>query len=64
MAKLDMPVTTIAAERNTPVEMRDGTVLRADIYRTTGTDSHPVPLIRNPSYVTLPVIPRPRTTEE
>jgi putative CocE/NonD family hydrolase len=48
LAKLDMPVTTIVAERNTPAEMRDGTVLRADIYRTSGTDSHPVLLIRNP----------------
>lgn len=48
MAKLDMPVVTIVAERNTPVEMRDGTVRRADIYRTIGADSHPVLLIRNP----------------
>ena len=48
MAKLDVPVVSIRGERNTPIEMRDGTVLRADIFRTDSADSHPVLLIRNP----------------
>ena len=50
MAKLDVPAVSIAAARNVPVEMRDGTVLRADIYRTSAADSQPVLLIRNPYY--------------
>ena len=61
MAKLDMPVVTITAERNVPVEMRDGTVLRADIYRTDGASSRPVLLLRNPygepMVRTAPVLP-------
>lgn len=61
MAKLDIPVVTIVAERNVPAEMRDGTVLRADIYRTNGAHSHPVLLIRNPygepMVRTAPVLP-------
>ena len=57
MAKLDVAVVTIAVERNVPVEMRDGTVLRADVYRTEGTDPHPVLLIRNPHGEPM-VIPR------
>ena len=48
MAKLDVPAVSIAAARNVPMEMRDGTVLRADIYRTAAADSQPVLLIRNP----------------
>ena len=48
MAKLDVPVIAIRGERNTPIEMRDGTVLRADIFRTDSAGSHPVLLIRNP----------------
>ena len=48
MAKLDVPAVTVAVDRNAPVEMRDGTVLRADIYRTDPADSRPVLLIRNP----------------
>ena len=50
MAKLDVPAVAITGERNAPAEMRDGTVLRADIYRT-DTDpvvARPVLLIRNP----------------
>jgi predicted acyl esterase len=48
VAKLDVPVVAIRVERNTAIEMRDGTVLRADIFRTDSADSHPVLLIRNP----------------
>ena len=48
VAKLDVPAVAIAAEHNAPVEMRDGTVLRADIYRTAAAGSRPVLLIRNP----------------
>jgi uncharacterized protein len=36
------------AKLDVPAEMHDGTVLRADVYRTGGTDPHPVLLIRNP----------------
>ena len=61
MAKLDVPVVAIRGERNTPIEMRDGTVLRADIFRTDSADSHPVLLIRNPygepMVRTAPVLP-------
>ena len=48
MAKLDVPAVTVTVDRNAPVEMRDGTVLRADMYRTDPADSRPVLLIRNP----------------
>ena len=48
MAKLELPVVAIKGERNTPIGKRDGTVLRADIFRTDSADSHPVLLIRNP----------------
>jgi len=34
VAKLEVPVVAISGERNTPIEMRDRTVLRADIFRT------------------------------
>jgi uncharacterized protein len=61
VAKLDVPVVAIRGERNTPIEMRDGTVLRADIFRTDSADSHPVLLIRNPygepMVRTAPVLP-------
>jgi putative CocE/NonD family hydrolase len=61
VAKLGLPVVTLVVERNTPVEMRDGTVLRADIYRTNGADSRPALLIRNPygepMVRTAPVLP-------
>jgi putative CocE/NonD family hydrolase len=61
MAKLDVPAVSIAAVRNVPMEMRDGTVLRADIYRTSAADSQPVLLIRNPygepMVRTAPVLP-------
>jgi uncharacterized protein len=48
VAKLDVPATRLQVEHNAPVEVRDGTVLRADIYRTEAADSVPALLIRNP----------------
>lgn len=35
-------------EFNVPVKMRDGTVLRADVYRPTGVGSWPVIVARTP----------------
>ena len=40
--------TTMTVETNLPVEMRDGTVLRADVYRPAGDGRYPVLLARNP----------------
>jgi len=40
--------TSIRMDRNVPVEMRDGTVLRADIYRPEDRAKHPAILIRTP----------------
>lgn len=61
MAKLDVPAGTITVERNAPIEVRDGTVLRADIFRTAAGGSHPVLLVRNPygaaAVRTVPVLP-------
>jgi uncharacterized protein len=61
MAKLDVPAVSITAARNVPIQARDGTVLRADIYRTAAADSQPVLLIRNPygepMVRTAPVLP-------
>ena len=61
MAKLDVPVVAIRGERNTPIVMRDGTMLRADMFRTDSADSHPVLLIRTPygepMVRTAPVLP-------
>jgi uncharacterized protein len=48
VAKLDVPVVAIRGERNTAIEVRDGTVLRVDIFRTDSADSHPVLLIHDP----------------
>ena len=48
MAKLDIPAVAIVAEHNTPIGMRDGTRLRADIYRAAEGGSFPVLLIRTP----------------
>lgn len=33
MAKLDLPTVPLVAEHNAPIPMRDGTLLRADLYR-------------------------------
>lgn len=40
--------TTICMDRNIPMEMRDNTVLRADIYRPDDRDRHPAILVRTP----------------
>jgi len=48
MAKLDVPAVPAVAEHNTPVEMRDGTQLRADVYRAADPGPFPVLLIRTP----------------
>ncbi len=40
--------TTICMDRNVPMEMRDNTVLRADIYRPDGRNRHPAILVRTP----------------
>lgn len=39
---------TILIEKNLPVPMRDGTVLRADVYRPSGGGRHPVLIQRTP----------------
>lgn len=38
----------IQGERNVPARMRDGTVLRADLYRPRGTGPFPTLLMRTP----------------
>jgi putative CocE/NonD family hydrolase len=48
VAKLDVPAVAIVAEHNTPIEMRDGTQLRADVYRAAEGGPFPVLLIRTP----------------
>jgi uncharacterized protein len=47
VAKLDVPAVPLVAEHNTPITMRDGTQLRADVYRAGGRPC-PVLLIRTP----------------
>lgn len=48
MAKLDVPAVEVLAKHNTPAQMRDGTILRADVYRRAAGGPFPVLLIRNP----------------
>ena len=48
MAKLDVPAVEVLAEHNAPARMRDGTILRADVYRRAAGGPFPVLLIRNP----------------
>jgi uncharacterized protein len=48
LAKLDMPATSVLAEHNTAVEMRDGTLLRADLYRRADGGPFPALLMRTP----------------
>lgn len=48
MAKLDLPAVPVAGEHNVPVQVRDGTLLRADVYRPAEGGPFPVLLIRNP----------------
>jgi hypothetical protein len=62
VAKLDVPAVAVVVEHNTPIEMRDGTQLRADIYRAAEGGPFPVLLIRTPygeqlMRGTVPVIP-------
>jgi uncharacterized protein len=48
VAKLDVPAVQVLAEHNTPAPMRDGTTLRADVYRPAAGGPFPVLLIRTP----------------
>jgi uncharacterized protein len=61
MAKLGRSTVPVVLERDAPVEMRDGTLLRADVYRPAHGGPFPVLLIRNPygeqMVRTAPVIP-------
>lgn len=43
-----MVQSSIRMDRNVPMEMRDGTVLRADIYRPNDRQKHPAILVRTP----------------
>jgi uncharacterized protein len=38
----------ISIEKSAPIEMRDGTILRADVYRPQDNEKHPVILMRTP----------------
>ncbi len=61
MAKLDLPTVPLAAEHNVAMPMRDGTLLRADIYRPANGTTFPALLIRTPygepAIRTAPVLP-------
>ncbi|MGH3387849.1 MAG: CocE/NonD family hydrolase, partial [Actinomadura sp.] len=48
MAELAVPAVSVLVEHNTPIEMRDGTRLRADVYRPAEGGPFPVLLIRTP----------------
>ncbi|HXW43526.1 MAG TPA: CocE/NonD family hydrolase [Streptosporangiaceae bacterium] len=48
MAKLDVPAVPVIADHNQPIEMRDGTRLRADVYRAAEGGPFPALLIRTP----------------
>jgi putative CocE/NonD family hydrolase len=48
MAKLNLPAVTLLAEHNAPAVMRDGTILRADLYRAAEGGPFPVLLVRTP----------------
>ena len=39
---------SISIDRNVPMEMRDGTILRADVYRQDNSEKHPAIFIRTP----------------
>jgi predicted acyl esterase len=57
----------VVVERDVPAEMRDGTILRADVYRPSSGGPFPVVLMRLPynkvqaqnnrSGISLPVVP-------
>ena len=48
MAKLNLPAVALRAEHNAPAQMRDGTILRADIYRAADGGPFPAFLVRTP----------------
>jgi putative CocE/NonD family hydrolase len=48
VAKLSLPSVSLVADHNAAVIMRDGTALRADIFRSAGTGPFPVLLVRTP----------------
>ncbi len=69
MAKLDITNVRLLADHDTPIEMRDGTVLRADVYRRAdgGRDRYRGDFVagqtiyhdgEHQSFISLPVIPR------
>ena len=61
MAKLNLSPAALLAEHNAPAAMRDGTILRADIYRPAQGGPFPVLLVRTPygepMVRTAPVLP-------
>jgi uncharacterized protein len=48
MAKLDLPSVPVVAEHNTAIPMRDGTRLRADVFRPADRAPFPCLLVRTP----------------
>jgi len=48
LAAPDADELQVTVERNVPVEMRDGTVLRADVHRPDGGGPYPVLVLRTP----------------
>lgn len=48
MAKLNLPPVALLAEHNAPAAMRDGTILRADVYRAAEGGPFLVLLVRTP----------------
>jgi putative CocE/NonD family hydrolase len=48
MVKLTVPAMPVLVEHNTPITMRDGTILRADVYRRAEGGPFPVMLVRTP----------------
>jgi hypothetical protein len=48
VATLDLPAVSLRVEHDLPIGMRDGTLLRADVFRPADGGPFPVLLIRNP----------------
>jgi len=61
MAELNLPSIPLQAEHNAAIPMRDGTILRADVFRPARDAAFPVLLVRNPygeqAVRAVPVIP-------
>jgi uncharacterized protein len=61
MAKLNLPAVALLAGHDVPAVMRDGTILRADVYRAADGGPFPVLLVRTPygepMARSVPVIP-------